>query len=75
MDGSPETAGKQAISAAEVVFPAPDLAATMSFFTDRLGFKLTTIFPADDPAAAVLVGHGVTLRRGSSAVRGCFTAT
>ena len=40
---------------------------TLAFFTERLGFRLDAIFPADDPAQALLVGHGLRLRlsRGS----------
>ena len=51
-----------AIQAGQVVVPCRDLAATLSFFVDRLGFKIETIFPADDPRVAVVFGYGVTLR-------------
>ena len=47
---------------AEVVLPCPDLDATLSFFTERLGFRLERIFPADDPAVAVISGHGLRIR-------------
>ncbi len=50
------------VQAAEVCLPSPDLAADLAFFTDSLGFRLDTIFPADDPAVATLSGHGVRLR-------------
>ena len=50
------------IAAAEIVLPAGDLAATLDFFTARLGFRVLSIFPADSPATAVLAGHGVRLR-------------
>ena len=50
------------IRAAQVVLPCPDLAATLRFFTDRLGFEINLILPADSPAVAVVSGHGVTLR-------------
>lgn len=41
----------------------------MAFYTETLGFRLDTIFPADDPAVATLSGHGLHLRieRGSTA--------
>ena len=47
---------------AQVVLPSPDLAATLGFFTDQLGFKVNLIFPADAPQVAVVSGHGLTLR-------------
>src|SRR5262252_8208510 len=50
------------IRAAEVVLPCDDLGATLAFFTDRLGFRVETIFPADDPRVAVIAAHGVRLR-------------
>lgn len=50
------------IAGAEIVVPCDDLAATLAFFTDRLGFDLASIFPADSPAVAVIEGHGVQLR-------------
>jgi mannose-6-phosphate isomerase-like protein (cupin superfamily) len=50
------------IRLAQVVLPCPDLAATLGFFVDRLGFKVNMILPAESPTAAVISGHGVTLR-------------
>ncbi|MDQ3351916.1 MAG: cupin [Actinomycetota bacterium] len=47
---------------AEFVLPCGDLTATLAFFTEQLGFRLHTIMPADDPAVAVVSGHGVRLR-------------
>jgi len=47
---------------AEATLPCPDIAAGLAFYVDRLGFKLQTIFPADDPRWAVLEGHGLRLR-------------
>jgi quercetin dioxygenase-like cupin family protein len=56
------------IRAAEVVLPCAELDATLEFFTARLGFRIERIWPADDPAVAVIAGHGVRLRldRGAS---------
>ena len=51
-----------AIQAAEVVLPARDLEATLAFFTDRLGFRVAAVIPADDPAVVVIAGHGLRLR-------------
>lgn len=50
------------MSAAEVVLPCADLDATVDFFTERLGFRLDIIMPADDPTIAVLSGHGMGIR-------------
>jgi len=56
------------IRAAEIRLPSRDLKDDMPFFIDRLGFRLEQIFPADDPAVAVLSGYGLRLRieRGAS---------
>src|SRR3989442_1253042 len=60
------------VQAAEVVIPCAELNPTLAFFTERLGFRLDAIFPADDPAVAVISGHGVRLRleRGSGGAPG-----
>jgi len=50
------------IHSAEIVLPAPQLHATVAFFTEQLGFVVDAIIPADDPAIAVISGHGVRLR-------------
>jgi len=47
---------------AEIVVPSSGIATDMPFFTKTLGFRLDKIFPADDPAVAVLSGHGVRIR-------------
>ena len=44
---------------AEIVVPSSGIAADMPFFTKTLGFRLDKIFPADDPAVAILSAHGV----------------
>ena len=46
---------------AELLVPAGDLDASVAFFVE-LGFALESIFPADSPRVAVVVGHGVRLR-------------
>lgn len=46
---------------AEVLLPARVLSEEIAFF-ETLGFRLDTIFPADDPAVATLSGHGLRLR-------------
>ncbi|HEY3949169.1 hypothetical protein [Phenylobacterium sp.] len=47
---------------AEVLIRCDDLAPTLRFFTQELGFRIETIFPADDPKVASLSGHGLRLR-------------
>jgi quercetin dioxygenase-like cupin family protein len=45
---------------------------TLAFFTDRLGFRVDAIYPADDPSVAVVSGYGlrVELRRGAEEAPG-----
>jgi catechol 2,3-dioxygenase-like lactoylglutathione lyase family enzyme len=50
------------LSAGEIVLPCDDLAPSLDFFTARLGFRIETIFPADDPQVASLSGHGLRVR-------------
>ena len=52
----------QDITSAQVVLPTTDLTADLAFFTNELGFRLDTIFPADDPSVAELSGHGMSIR-------------
>jgi quercetin dioxygenase-like cupin family protein len=47
--------------------PCTDLDEAVAYFTERLGFRIETIFPADDPRVAVVSGHGLTLRLEASA--------
>jgi hypothetical protein len=50
------------ICGAEMVLPSRDFAADLALFTGTLGFRLDTIFPADDPAVATLSGYGLRVR-------------
>ena len=50
------------IGCAEMRVPCSPLAPTLDFFTGRLGFRVETIFPADEPHTASLSGHGMRLR-------------
>ena len=52
------TAAMENAKANEIFLPSKDLATDLAFFTDRLGFRLETIFPADDPTTATISGHG-----------------
>lgn len=45
-----------------IVLRCEDLGAALSLFTERLGFRLDSIFPADDPEVAILSGHGARVR-------------
>src|SRR3954468_23854449 len=56
------THGLNNVQAAEVSLPSQDLTADLAFYTQELGFRLDTIFPADDPRVAVLSGYGLRLR-------------
>jgi quercetin dioxygenase-like cupin family protein len=47
---------------AEMVAPCSPLAPTLAFFVERLGFRVETIFPAEEPHTASLSGHGLRLR-------------
>jgi quercetin dioxygenase-like cupin family protein len=50
------------VTEAEVVLFCADVNATLPLFTERLGFRLDSIFPADDPSVATLSGHGLRVR-------------
>ncbi|WP_293905209.1 hypothetical protein [Phenylobacterium sp.] len=47
---------------AEILLPCANLPAALDFFVGRLGFRIETIFPADEPTVASLSGHGLRLR-------------
>ena len=53
---------KNRIHSAQVVLPCVKFNQTLEFFTEKLGFRLEMIFPADSPSTAVILGFGVTLR-------------
>jgi quercetin dioxygenase-like cupin family protein len=59
--------GSDRVRAAQVVLPCAELDPTLEFFTDRLGFRVEAIYPADDPSVAVVSGHGarIQLERGA----------
>ncbi|MEO1494777.1 MAG: cupin domain-containing protein [Pseudomonadota bacterium] len=66
------------IAAAEIRLPAsPSLHDDLAFYQGELGFRLEQIFPAEDPAVAVLSGHGVRLRleRGAPEAPGTLRLT
>jgi len=47
---------------AELLLPSGILADTLKFFVGVLGFRIETIFPAEEPEVASLSGHGLRLR-------------
>ncbi len=57
-----EDAKALGVQAAEVCLPCSDLDSSVAFCVERLGLRLETIFPADDPRVAVVSGHGLRLR-------------
>ena len=61
-DGAAAESAPGSTARAELLLPSRDLHADLVFFRERLGFRLDSIFPADDPAQAVLTGHGVRIR-------------
>ncbi len=56
------------IQAAEIVLGCDDLATTLAFYQERLGFRLDAIYPADDPTDAVVSGYGLRVRLQRGAV-------
>ena len=56
------TAADSPIQTAEIIVPSSDIRDDLAFFTKTLSLRLEQIYPADDPAVAVLSGHGVRLR-------------
>jgi mannose-6-phosphate isomerase-like protein (cupin superfamily) len=56
------TAPDLSAAPAEVQLRCDDLTPALEFFVGELGFRIETIFPADDPRVASLSGHGLRLR-------------
>lgn len=50
------------VVAAEVCVTTSALAEDHAFFVERLGFRMESIFPADDPRVVVLIGYGARIR-------------
>jgi len=50
------------IVSAEIELPAKDLQEDVDFYEATLGFRLEQIYPSDDPAVAVISGHGMRIR-------------
>ena len=56
------TLDKENIQTAEILLPCNNLDETLQFFTDKLGFKMESIAPAENPFHAVISGYGIRLR-------------
>lgn len=52
----------QQVRAAQVVLPCTELEPTLDFFTDRLGFRVAAIYPADSPSTVVVSGYGLRVQ-------------
>lgn len=50
------------IKSAELVFPCGDIGQTLDFYTNELGFRIDSIYPADSPRVARISGHGLRIR-------------
>ena len=72
--GEAAEAARGGVRRAEVRLPSRDLHEDLSFFGETLGFRLDSIFPADDPAVAAMSGHGLRLRleRGAGEASGAI---
>jgi quercetin dioxygenase-like cupin family protein len=55
------TAGDR-VQAAQIVLPCAELDQTLDFFTDRLGFRVAAIYPADKPSVVVISGYGLRIQ-------------
>ncbi len=44
------------------MLPAAKLDETLAFFTERLGFRVAAVFPADAPSVVVVCGYGLRVR-------------
>jgi mannose-6-phosphate isomerase-like protein (cupin superfamily) len=50
------------IRASQVLVACRELASTLAFFQQQLGFAVDSIFPADSPTTAMVSAHGLSLR-------------
>lgn len=61
------------VRSAQVLMSCDTLEPSLSFFVQRLGFRIDAIFPADDPATAMISGHGLQIRLVRGATGGATT--
>ena len=50
------------INTAELVLSCGNLTEALDFYTNDLGFRIDTVFPADEPRVVVISGYGVRIR-------------
>lgn len=67
---SPRVIDVTGVRGAQVLMGCDALEPTLSFFTQRLGFRIDAIFPADDPATAMISAHGLQIRLVRGATQG-----
>ena len=58
------------VRGAQILMGCDTLEPTLSFFTQRLGFRIDAIFPADDPATAMISAYGLQIRLVRGATQG-----
>ncbi len=58
------------VRGAQLLMGCESLEPSLSFFVQKLGFRVDAIFPADDPATAMVSGHGLAIRLSRGAARG-----
>ena len=58
------------VSGAQVLMGCDTLEPSLSFFTQRLGFRVDAIFPADDPGTAMISAYGLQIRLVRGATQG-----
>lgn len=57
-----ESMAKKRENQAYCVLPSIDLKADITFYTQEVGLRLQSVYPADNPVIAELIGLGVSLR-------------
>ena len=50
------------VDSADIVLPCEDVSTAAEFYTDELGFRVESVFPADAPRIVVLSGYDLRLR-------------
>jgi len=50
------------VDSADMLLPCEDVSAAVEFYTDELGFRVDSVFPADSPRVVMLSGYDLRLR-------------
>ncbi len=72
-DAPTDSIQTQGVRGAQVLVLCAELEPNLRFWTERLGFRIEAIFPADDPTTAMISGHGLQLRLQQAAHNGVQT--